>query len=84
MTAAFSAAGAVIPREAHGASFGLLTSAALVGSALSPVLSGFVGMRSFRVVFLLGALVLATLALGVRRVMVDRDLAIASTPPGEN
>jgi MFS family permease len=80
MTAAYSAAGSVAPRHAHGASFGFLTSASLIGSAVSPVLSGLVGVRSFRVVFLLGALLLACVALLVRRLMVERDLPIEQTP----
>jgi len=83
MTAAFSAAGAVIPVEAHGASFGFLTSASLIGSAVSPVLSGLAGVRSFRIVFVGGAIILAVLALAVQRVMVDRNLQIESTPVEE-
>jgi MFS family permease len=79
-TAAFSAAGAVIPFAVHGTSFGFLTSAALIGSAISPVLSGLVGVRSFRVVFVGGAILLAGLAIAVRRVMVERDLHIERSP----
>ena len=82
-TAAFSAAGSVIPEHAHSTSFGFLTSASLIGSAVSPFLSGLAGMRSFRLVFVGGALVLAIIALAVRRVMVDRDLQIESTPVEE-
>ena len=83
MTAAFSAAGAVIPVEAHGAGFGFLTSASLIGSAVSPVLSGLAGVRSFRIVFVGGAIIMAVLALAVQRVMVDRNLQIESTPQEE-
>ena len=36
MTAAYSAAGLVIPSGAHGTSFGVLTSASLTGMAVSP------------------------------------------------
>ncbi len=73
MTAAFSAAGSVIPADAHGASFGFLTSASLIGSAVSPMVSGLVGVRSFRVVFVGGAVVLAILALAVRQLMVTGE-----------
>jgi MFS transporter, DHA1 family, multidrug resistance protein len=45
-TAAFAAAGSVIPPHVHATSFGFLTSASLVGSAISPMVSGFVGARS--------------------------------------
>jgi len=74
MTAAFSAAGSVIPAAAHGASFGFLTSSSLVGSAVSPMVSGLIGVRSFRVVFVAGAVVLAALALAVRQLMTTQGL----------
>ena len=48
MTASYSAAGAVIPPGAHGAGFGVLTSASLVGMASSPFIAGFVGGASIR------------------------------------
>ena len=83
LTAAFSAAGAVIPAEVHGVSFGFLTSASLIGSAISPVLSGLVVGHSFRVVFITAAITLTALALAVRRVMVDRGPAIEGTPSVE-
>jgi MFS family permease len=80
MTTSFTAAHSVIPRHAHGVSFGFLTGASLFGSAISPMLSGLIAARSIRVVFLSGAAVLAILVLLVRRVMVERDLAIESAP----
>ena len=83
MTTAFTAAGSVIPRDAHGASFGFLTGASLIGSAISPVLSGLVAARSIRVVFVSGAVALATLALMVRRLMVNRPVAIEPAPSVE-
>jgi MFS family permease len=61
-------------------SFGFLTSASLIGSAISPVLSGLVVGHSFRVVFVTGVITLSVLALAVRRVMVERELQIESTP----
>jgi DHA1 family multidrug resistance protein-like MFS transporter len=80
LTTAFTAAGSVIPRHAHGVGFGFLTGASLIGSAVSPVLSGLVAARSIRVVFLSGAAVLALLVLLVRRLMVERDLSVESAP----
>ena len=80
LTTAFTAAGSVVPRHAHGVGFGFLTGASLIGSAVSPVLSGLVAARSIRVVFLSGAAVLALLVLLVRHVMVERDLPIESAP----
>ena len=43
MTAAYTAAGAVIPPSARGAGFGVLTTASLVGLAISPIVSGMLG-----------------------------------------
>jgi DHA1 family multidrug resistance protein-like MFS transporter len=84
MTTSFTAAHSVIPRHAHGVGFGFLTGASLFGSAISPVLSGLIASQSIRVVFLSGAAVLAIRVLLVRRVMVERDLAIESAPVDEN
>jgi MFS family permease len=71
MTASFSAAGAVIPPGAHGAGFGVLTSASLVGMASSPFIAGFVGGASLRVVFFVDLAMMAVLALFVHNAMVD-------------
>jgi MFS family permease len=83
LTVAFTAASSVIPREAHGAGFGFLTSASLVGVAVSPVVSGLVGARSIRVVFIGGVVVLIALAIVVRKVMVERDLPVEPAPAVE-
>ena len=42
-TAAYTAAGAVIPPEARGAGFGLLTTGSLMGLAMSPIVCGLLG-----------------------------------------
>ena len=70
----------MVPRHAHGVGFGFLTGASLIGSAISPILSGLIAARSIRVVFLSGAAVLTLLVLLVRRVMVERDLPVESAP----
>jgi DHA1 family multidrug resistance protein-like MFS transporter len=80
LTTTFTAAGSVIPREAHGVGFGLLSSASLIGSAISPVLSGLVAGRSIRVVFLLGAATLALIVLLVRRLMAEKASTIEPAP----
>ena len=71
MTASFSAAGAVIPPAAHGAGFGLLTTASLIGMASSPFIAGFVGGASIRIVFFADLTVMALLAAIVHRTMAD-------------
>jgi DHA1 family multidrug resistance protein-like MFS transporter len=72
MTAAYTAAGSVIPAGAHGTGFGLLSSASLTGVAVSPLVAGALGATSMRAVFLLDVVMLGVLAAVVRRVMADR------------
>ncbi len=71
MTASYSAAGAVIPPGAHGAGFGVLTSASLVGMASSPFIAGFVGGASIRIVFFVDLALMALLALVVQKTMTE-------------
>src|SRR6185436_18874923 len=71
MTASFTAAGRVIPPGAHGAGFGVLTSASLVGMASSPFFAGFLGGASLRIVFFADLALMALLAVAVARLMKD-------------
>ncbi|MGH9144544.1 MAG: MFS transporter [Vicinamibacterales bacterium] len=71
MTASYSAAGAVIPPGAHGAGFGVLTSASLIGMASSPFIAGFVGGASIRIVFVVDLAMMALLAAVVQKTMTD-------------
>jgi MFS family permease len=73
----------VIPRDVHATAFGFLTSASLIGVALSPVLSGLIGTRSIRAVFVAGVVTLVILAIVVRRVMVERNPPVEPTPAVE-
>jgi MFS transporter, DHA1 family, multidrug resistance protein len=66
-TAAYTAAAAVIPPDVRGTGFGLLTTASLIGLAVSPVVCGFLAGTSIRAVFGLDVLGLAGLALAVHR-----------------
>lgn len=75
-TTAFAVGGAVIPQDVHATAFGFLTSASLIGVALSPVLSGLLGAQSIRAVFVTGTAALVVLAVVVRRVMVERDAPV--------
>ena len=80
LTTSFTAAGSVVPRRAHGVGFGFLTGAGLIGSAISPALSGLLAARSINAVFLTGAAVLMLLVFLVRRLMAERDLPVESAP----
>ena len=73
----------MIPRHAHGASFGVLSSASLIGMSIGPVLGGLIAGRSIRAVFLVAAASLALLALVVRQVMVDPQPHVESPPQAD-
>jgi MFS family permease len=73
-TCTYAAATHALPASWRGVAFGYLTSAYLIGLAVSPVVAGFVGAASMRSVFLADAAGLAVLAWIVRRGM-GRDAA---------
>jgi DHA1 family multidrug resistance protein-like MFS transporter len=83
MTAAYTAAGSVIPAGAHGTGFGVLTSASLTGMAVSPVAAGLLGGTSIRIVFLVDVLFMAAIAIAVARTMNDTEPSETSTMPPE-
>ena len=82
-TGAYTAAGSVIPGEARGVSFGLLSTASLTGLALSPIVSGLLAATSIRAVFLLDAAALVVLGFLVSRLMIVARAEKASTPVAE-
>ena len=65
----------MIPANVRGAGFGLLTTASLVGLAVSPIVSGLLGGTSIRAVFALDVVFLAGLAIAVHRLGGDSDRA---------
>jgi len=67
MTAAYTSAASVIPPAVRGAGFGLLTTASLIGLAVSPIVSGLLGATSIRAVFALDVVTLGALAIVVMR-----------------
>ena len=79
-TAAYTAAGAVIPPEARGAGFGLLTTGSLIGLATSPIICGLLGTLSLRAVFVLDSV--ALLFLAGARPAPDGDAAVADADRG--
>lgn len=88
MTASYTAAAHVIPSAARGAGFGILTGASLIGMAVSPVVCGFLGATSIRIVFVTDAVMLVVLAVIVRRFAVDASsgpgVALGEEPVAEN
>ena len=83
MTAAYTAASAVIPSGSTGVGFGLLTTASLTGLALSPVFNGLIGSASIRAVFVVDAIILVALGVAVKRLMITTPLPKAATPSTE-
>src|SRR5262245_10208194 len=81
-TAAYTAAAAVIPANVRGTGFGLLTTASLVGLAVSPVLCGLLAASSRRAVFGLDVVFLAALGVIVHRLGGDSERA-PKTPSDE-
>ena len=82
-TAAYTSAAAVIPPTARGTGFGLLSTGALAGLAISPVVCGLLGTLSLRAVFVLDTVALVVVAVGVRRLMVLRPVTATSPPTSE-
>jgi DHA1 family multidrug resistance protein-like MFS transporter len=68
-TCTYTAATHALPVPWRGIAFGYLTSAYLIGLAVSPVVAGFLGAASMRSVFVADAIGLAVLAWIVRRGM---------------
>jgi DHA1 family multidrug resistance protein-like MFS transporter len=82
-TAAYTAASSVIPENARGTGFGLLTTASLVGLAVSPIVNGLLGATSIRMVFIVDAILLTGLALLVSRLMMVPPMPATAAPPPE-
>ncbi len=72
MTASFTAAGHVVPEESRSTGFGLLTSASLVGLALSPIAAGVLARISIRSVFIVGVITMAVVSAMVSYVLRER------------
>jgi MFS family permease len=73
-TTIYSVAGGLLPADAHATGFGIMTTASLMGLAVSPVAAGLIGGAGLRIVFVADVFLL--LILGV---MVWR--ALRTAPP---
>lgn len=86
MTAAYARAGGLIPAEVRASGFAVVTSAALVGVAISPMAAGALAKWSLTAVFLVDAALLVWLACWVARRMRGEMAAPAprwATPGGD-
>lgn len=83
MTAAYAAAGRVIPAGARGAGFGMLSTGSLVGLALSPIVCGLLAATSIRAVFVLDGVALLAVTAAVSRLMIGERLDATAAPAHE-
>ncbi len=71
MTAAYTAAAHSFPENLRATGFGFLTSASLVGLAVSPMVAGALAGAGIRTIFLVNVVVLLVLSALVRRTMEE-------------
>jgi DHA1 family multidrug resistance protein-like MFS transporter len=72
MTAAYTTAAGAIPDTVRATGFGFLTSASLIGMAVSPMVAGLIAHAGIRLVFLVDAVMLVAFGAAVQRVMEER------------
>jgi MFS family permease len=73
MTAAYTRAGGLIPAEARASGFAVVTSATLVGVAVSPMVAGAIARWSLSAVFVVDVVMLAAAARWVAARMEEQD-----------
>jgi MFS family permease len=66
-TAIYSVAGGLLPADAHATGFGVMTTASLLGLAVSPVIAGIIGASGLRIVFVADVFLMVALSLFVWR-----------------
>lgn len=78
-TTIYSVAGGLLPADAHATGFGIMTTASLMGLAVSPVVAGFIGAAGLRIVFIADVGLLLLLA-----VLASRGLQTRPQLEGES
>jgi DHA1 family multidrug resistance protein-like MFS transporter len=73
-TAIYSVAGALLPPDAHATGFGIMTTASLLGLAVSPVAAGLIGSAGLRIVFVADVFLLMILGVLVMRGLRSKPL----------
>lgn len=68
-TTIYAVAGSSLPPDAHATGFGVMTTASLLGLAVSPVIAGFIGGTGLRVVFMADVVLLVVVGVMVLRGM---------------
>ena len=82
-TTIYTVAGSLLPEDAHATGFGFMTTASLVGLALSPVVAGFIGGTGLRLVFVMDVALLVLLAALVARGLQGVRVAMHPAPAPE-
>ena len=62
-TTIYAVAGSSLPPDAHATGFGVMTTASLLGLAVSPVIAGFIGGTGLRLVFIADVVLLVVVGL---------------------
>jgi MFS family permease len=68
-TTIYAVAGSSLPADAHATGFGVMTTASLLGLAISPVIAGFIGGSGLQIVFIGDVILLVTVGVLVWRTM---------------
>ena len=71
-TTIYAVAGGLLPADAHATGFGIMTTASLLGLAVSPVAAGFIGAAGLRIVFVADVVLLLVVGLFVLRGLRER------------
>lgn len=78
-TAIYSVAGGLLPADAHATGFGIMTTASLMGLAISPVAAGLIGSAGLGIVFVADVVLLVVLG-----VLVANGLRIKPSEPADS
>lgn len=80
-TTIYSVAGSLLPADAHATGFGVMTTASLIGLAVSPVVAGFIGGSGLRIVFVADVILLVVLAVLVARHLRSEPTSVSNEAP---
>ena len=80
-TTIYSVAGSLLPADAHATGFGVMTTASLIGLAVSPVVAGFIGGSGLRIVFVADVILLVVLAVMVARRLRSEPTSVSHEAP---
>jgi MFS family permease len=80
-TTIYSVAGSLLPADAHATGFGVMTTASLIGLAVSPVVAGFIGGSGLRIVFVADVVLLVILAVMVARHLRSEPTSVSTEAP---